>query len=42
MKNFDLLKETLNFTVNRTKIVCIRTIYFMFCMRKKEWKIQDF
>ena len=34
--NFDLSKETLNFIVNRTVNVCIRTTYYIFCMRNKE------
>ena len=38
MENFDLSKETLNFLVNRTINVCIRTIYYIFCMRNKEWE----
>ena len=33
--NFDLSKETLNFIVNRTINVCIRTTYYIFCMRDK-------
>ena len=36
--NFDLSKETLNFIVNRTVNVCIRTTYYIFCMRNKEWE----
>ena len=36
--NFDLFKETLNLIVNRTTNVCIRTTYFIFCMRNKEWE----
>ena len=36
MKNFDLFKKTLNFVVNRTINICIRTIYYIFCMRDKE------
>ena len=35
MGNFDLSKETLNFIVNRTINVCIRTTYYIFCMRNK-------
>ena len=35
MGNFDLSKETLNFIVNRTN-VCIRTTYYIVCMRNKE------
>ena len=38
MGNFDLSKETLNFIVNRTINVCIRTTYYIFCMRNKEWE----
>ena len=38
MGNFDLFKETLNLIVNRTTNVCIRTTYFIFCMRNKEWE----
>ena len=39
MGNFDLSKETLNFIVNRTAIhVCIRTTYYIYCMRNKEWE----
>ena len=38
MGNFDLSKETLNFKVKRTIIVCIRTTYYIFCMCNKEWK----
>ena len=38
MENFDLSKETLNFIVNRTINVCIRTTYYIFCVRNKEWK----
>ena len=37
MRNLDLSKETLHFTVNRTINVCIRTTYYMFCMHNKEW-----
>ena len=35
MGNFDLSKETLNFIVNRTINVCLRTTYYIFCMRNK-------
>ena len=38
MENFDLSKETLNFIVNRTINVCIRTTYYIFCMLNKEWE----
>ena len=38
MKKFDLCKETLSFTMNRTINVCIRTTYYIFCMRNKKWK----
>ena len=38
MGNFDLSKETLNFIVNRTINVRIRTTYYIFCMRNKEWE----
>ena len=38
MRNFDLSKETLNFIVNRTINVRIRTTYYIFCMRNKEWE----
>ena len=38
LKVFDLSKETLNFIVNRTINVYIRTIYYIFCMRNKEWE----
>ena len=38
MENFHLSKETLNFIVNRTINVCIRTTYYIFCTRDKEWK----
>ena len=38
MGNFDLSKETLNFIVNRTINVCIRTNYNISCMSNKEWE----
>ena len=38
MGNFDLSKETLNFIVNRTINVCIRTTYNISCMSNKEWE----
>ena len=38
MENFDLSKETSNFIMNRTINICIRTTYYIFCMRKKEWE----
>ena len=38
MGNFDLSKETLNIIVNRTISVCMRTGYYIFCMRNKEWQ----
>ena len=38
MENFDLFKETLNFMVNRTIKAFIRTTYYIFCMRNKEWE----
>ena len=38
MGNFDLSKETLNFAVNRTINICIKTTYYTFCMRTKEWE----
>ena len=38
MEDFDLSKETSNFIVNRTRNVCIRTTYYIFCMRNKEWQ----
>ena len=38
MGNFDLSMKTLNFIVNRKINVCIRTTYYIFCMRNKEWK----
>ena len=36
MGNFDLSKETLNFIVNRSINVCIKSTYYLFCMRNKE------
>ena len=38
MGNFDLSKETSNFIVNRTINVRIRTTYYIFCIRNKEWE----
>ena len=33
-----LSKEILNFIVNRIINVCIRSTYYIFCMRNKEWE----
>ena len=38
MGDFDLSKKTLNFIVNRTINKWIRTTYYIFCMRNKEWE----
>ena len=38
MGNFDLSRETLNFIVNRTISVCIRTTYNISCKSNKEWE----
>ena len=38
MGNFDFYKEALIFLINRTINVCIRTNYYIFCMRNKEWE----
>ena len=40
MGNFDLSKETLNFIVNITRNVCMRTIYYILCMRNKELELR--
>ena len=38
IENFELSKKALSFIVNRTINVCIRTTYYIFCMRNKEWE----
>ena len=37
MKTFDLNDETINFVIKRSINVCIRSSYYIFCMRNKEW-----
>ena len=38
LKTFDLSVETVNFIIKRTINVCIRTTYYIFCMRNKQWE----